>query len=145
VPNLKIATFNINGIRSRLPTLLTWLREVSPDIVCLQELKATDSAFPVAAINDTGYGAIWHGQSAWNGVAILARDADPIETRRGLPGDRSDRQSRYLEVAVSGLLIGCLYLPNGNPQPGPKFDYKLAWFARLDIAILPVRKRRASF
>ncbi|WGS55188.1 exodeoxyribonuclease III (plasmid) [Paraburkholderia sp. D15] len=129
--NLKIATFNINGIRSRLPTLLTWLREVSPDIVCLQELKATDSAFPVAAINDAGYGAIWHGQSGWNGVAILARDAEPIEGRRGLPGDQSDRQSRYLEAAVSGLLVGCLYLPNGNPQPGPKFDYKLAWFARL--------------
>jgi exodeoxyribonuclease-3 len=132
VPNLRLATFNINGIRSRLPTLLTWLRKAAPDIVCLQELKATDSAFPVAAINDAGYGVVWHGQSAWNGVAILARDTEPIESRRGLPGDSADRQSRYIEAAVSGLLVGCLYLPNGNPQPGPKFDYKLAWFRRAD-------------
>jgi exodeoxyribonuclease III len=131
VPNLKIATFNINGIRSRLPTLLTWLQEASPDIVCLQELKAIDSAFPVAAVNAAGYGAIWQGQSAWNGVAILAKGTDPIESRRGLPGDPADKQSRYIEAAVSGLLVGCIYLPNGNPQPGPKFDYKLAWFERL--------------
>jgi len=126
MPNLKIATFNINGIRSRLPALLTWLRDASPDVVCLQELKALDSAFPIAAINDAGYGAIRQGQSAWNGVAILAKGTDPIESRRGLPGDRADKQSRYTEAAVSGLLVGCLYLPNGNPQPGPKFDYKLA-------------------
>jgi exodeoxyribonuclease III len=131
VPNLKIATFNINGIRSRLPTLLTWLQEASPDIVCLQELKAIDSAFPVAAVNAAGYGAIWQGQSAWNGVAILAKGTDPIESRRGLPGDQADKQSRYIEAAVSGVLVGCIYLPNGNPQPGPKFDYKLAWFERL--------------
>ena len=131
MPNLKIATFNINGIGPRLPALLTWLREASPDVVCLQELKALDSAFPIAAINDAGYGAVWQGQSAWNGVAILAKGTDPIESRRGLPGDRADKQSRYIEAAVSGLLVGCLYLPNGNPQPGPKFDYKLAWFARL--------------
>lgn len=118
--NLRIATFNINGIRFRLPVLLTWLREVSPDIVCVQELKATDSAFPVAAINEAGYGAIWHGQSAWNGVAILARDADPIESRCGLPGDRSDRQSRYLEAAVSGLLVGCLYPAKRQSTTGPE-------------------------
>jgi exodeoxyribonuclease-3 len=131
VPKLKIATFNINGVRSRLPSLLTWLAEASPDIVCLQELKAVDSAFPIEAINDAGYGAIWHGQSAWNGVAILSKGADPIESRRGLPGDRADKQSRYIEAAVSGILVGCLYLPNGNPQPGSKFDYKLTWFERL--------------
>lgn len=128
---LKIATFNINGIRSRLPTLVTWLHEASPDIVCLQELKATDAAFPQEAINNAGYGAIWQGQSAWNGVAILAKDADPVESRRGLPGNPSDKQSRYIEAAVSGILVGCIYLPNGNPQPGPKFEYKLAWFDRL--------------
>jgi exodeoxyribonuclease-3 len=131
VPKIKIATFNINAVRSRLPSLLTWLAEASPDIVCLQELKAVDSAFPIKAINDAGYGAIWHGQSAWNGVAILSKGSDPIESRRGLPGDRADKQSRYIEGAVSGILVGCLYLPNGNPQPGPKFDYKLAWFERL--------------
>jgi exodeoxyribonuclease-3 len=131
VPKLKLATFNINGIRSRLPTLLTWLEKASPDIVCLQELKAVDSAFPIAAINDAGYGAIWHGQSAWNGVAILAKGSDPIESRRGLPGGHADTHSRYIEAAVAGLLVGCIYLPNGNPQPGPKFDYKLAWFERL--------------
>ena len=131
MPKLKIATFNINGVRSRLPSLLTWLAEASPDIVCLQELKAVDSAFPIKAINDAGYGAIWHGQSAWNGVAILSKGSDPIESRRGLPGDRADKQSRYIEAAVSGILVGCLYLPNGNPQPGPKFNYKLAWFDRL--------------
>jgi exodeoxyribonuclease-3 len=131
VPKLKIATFNINGIRSRLPALLTWLQEASPDIVCLQELKAIDSAFPIGAINDAGYGAIWQGQSGWNGVAILAKEVDPIESRRGLPGDRADKQGRYIEAAVFGILVGCLYLPNGNPQSGPKFDYKLAWFERL--------------
>lgn len=128
---LKVATFNINGVRSRLPILLQWLQHEAPDVVCLQELKAPDNAFPIAAIRDAGYGAIWQGQSAWNGVAILARGMDPLESRRGLPGDASDTQSRYLEAAAHGLIVGCLYLPNGNPQPGAKFDYKLAWFKRL--------------
>lgn len=127
---MKIATFNINGIRPRLPILLQWLKREKPDIACLQELKAEDGLFPVQQINDAGYGAIWHGQRSWNGVAILARGADPEESRRGLPGDVKDTQSRYLEAAVHGVIIGCLYLPNGNPQPGPKFDYKLAWFER---------------
>lgn len=128
---LKLATFNINGIRTRLPILLQWLEKEQPDIVCLQELKATDAQFPVAEIAAAGYGALWHGQQSWNGVAILARDAEPLESRRGLPGDPDDTQSRYLEAAVHGMIVGCLYLPNGNPQPGPKFDYKLAWFERL--------------
>jgi exodeoxyribonuclease III len=128
---LRIATFNINGIRARLPALLGWLEREKPDVACLQELKSTDSAFPVDAIREAGYGAIWHGQSAWNGVAILVRGGEPIESRRGLPGDPSDTHSRYIEAAVDGVLIACLYLPNGNPQPGPKFDYKLAWFERL--------------
>lgn len=128
---MKIATFNINGIKARLPRLLEWLAESEPDVVCLQELKAIDAAFPADALEKAGYGAVWHGQKAWNGVAILARDALPIECRRELPGDPSDRQSRYLEAAVKGLLVACVYLPNGNPQPGPKFDYKLAWFERL--------------
>ena len=131
VGTLKVATFNINGVRSRLPILLQWLEKEAPDVVCLQELKAPDDAFPIAAIHDAGYGAIWQGQSAWNGVAILARGMDPLESRRGLPGEPSDTQSRYLEAAAHGLIVGCLYLPNGNPQPGPKFDYKLAWFERL--------------
>jgi exodeoxyribonuclease III len=130
---MKLATFNINGIRSRLPALLAWLEREAPDVVCLQELKAPDAAFPAAEIDRAGYGAIWHGQASWNGVAILARDAQPVETRRGLPGDPDDTHSRYLEAAVDGLLIGCLYLPNGNPQPGPRFDYKLAWFERLIV------------
>src|SRR3974390_387667 len=128
---MKVATFNVNGIRSHLPNLLEWLQREAPDVVCLQELKATDEAFPVLAIRSAGYGAVWHGQKAWNGVAILARDANPVETRRGLSGDEGDSQSRYLEAKAHGVLIGCLYLPNGNPQPGPKFDYKLAWFERL--------------
>jgi exodeoxyribonuclease-3 len=127
---MKIATFNINGIRARLPTLLQWLEREQPDIACLQELKAGDELFPVQEINDAGYGAIWQGQRSWNGVAILARGADPEERRRGLPGDAKDTQSRYLEATVHGMVVGCLYLPNGNPQPGPKFDYKLAWFER---------------
>lgn len=129
--NLKIATFNINGIRARLPILLEWLETEAPDVVCLQELKAVDAAFPAADIQKAGYGAIWHGQSSWNGVAILARDMDPLEIRRGLPGNEKDSHSRYLEAAVKGVIVGCLYLPNGNPQPGPKFDYKLAWFEHL--------------
>lgn len=128
---MKIATFNVNGVRSRLAGLIEWLERDAPDIVCLQELKTPDSTFPLAEINAAGYGAIWHGQASWNGVAILARDTEPLESRRGLPGDDKDTHSRYLEAAVNGVLVGCLYLPNGNPQPGPKFDYKLAWFERL--------------
>ncbi|MDB5413825.1 MAG: Exodeoxyribonuclease [Rubritepida sp.] len=128
---MKIATFNINNVVKRLPNLLAWLGEAKPDVVCLQELKATQGGFPVEAIREAGYGAVWNGQKTWNGVAILARGADPVLTRRELPGDLSDTQSRYIEAAISGVLVGCLYLPNGNPQPGPKFDYKLAWFERL--------------
>jgi exodeoxyribonuclease III len=128
---VKIATFNVNGIKSRLPQLLLWLDRESPDIACLQELKADDSAFPAVAIRKAGYRAVYHGQRAWNGVAILARGTEPRETRRGLPGDPDDPHSRYLEAEVHGLHVACLYLPNGNPQPGPKFDYKLAWFERL--------------
>ena len=128
---MKIATFNINDINRRLPNLLAWLRSAKPDVVCLQELKCTDNAFPAAAIARAGYRAAWRGQRTWNGVAILARRKDPIVTRTNLPGDATDQQSRYIEAAVDGVLIGCIYLPNGNPQPGPKFDYKLAWFERL--------------
>ncbi|MFJ4454187.1 exodeoxyribonuclease III [Pseudomonas sp. NPDC089392] len=125
---LKIATFNINGIRSRLPALLAWLERERPDIACLQELKAADRQFPRQEIEAAGYGSLYLGQPAWNGVAILARDSEPLEVRRGLPGMQDDEQSRYLEAAAHGVLVGCLYLPNGNPQPGPKFDYKLRWF-----------------
>lgn len=128
---LKIATFNINGIRARLPILLQWLETEAPDIVCLQELKAADAAFPAEDIRKTGYHALWQGQSSWNGVAILSRDSEPLEIRRGLPGNEKDDHSRYLEAAVQGIIVGCLYLPNGNPQPGPKFDYKLEWFEHL--------------
>ena len=127
----KIATFNVNGVNGRLPVLLRWLAESKPDVVCLQELKAPQEKFPEAAIRQAGYGAIWHGQKSWNGVAILARGADPVESRRGLPGDPDDTHSRYIEALIEGTLIGCLYLPNGNPAPGPKFDYKLRWFERL--------------
>jgi exodeoxyribonuclease-3 len=128
---VKIATFNINNVNSRLSNLLAWLATATPDVVCLQELKSTNAAFPAAAIREAGYGAVWQGQPSWNGVAILVRGAEPVLTRRRLPGDPSDTQSRYIEAAVEGVLIGCLYLPNGNPQPGPKFAYKLAWFERL--------------
>jgi exodeoxyribonuclease-3 len=128
---LKIATFNVNGVKGRLPRLLEWLAESEPDIACLQEIKTADATFPIAAIEKAGYGAIWHGQPSHHGVAILARGATPLEIRRGLPGDESDRQARYLEAEVRGLTIASVYLPNGNPQPGPKFDYKLAWFERL--------------
>jgi exodeoxyribonuclease III len=128
---MKIATFNVNGITSRLPRLLEWLEESSPDIVCLQELKTSDATFPQLAIKGAGYGAIWHGQKGFNGVAILAKGSDPIERRRGLPNDPDDTHSRYLEASVDGIIVGSIYLPNGNPQPGPKFDYKLAWFQRL--------------
>ncbi|HRI53815.1 MAG TPA: exodeoxyribonuclease III [Pseudomonadota bacterium] len=128
---MKIATYNVNGVNGRLPVLLRWLAAAQPDVVCLQELKAPQDNFPEAALRAAGYGAIWHGQKSWNGVAILARGDKPLETRRGLPGDAADAQSRYIEAAIDGLLIGCLYLPNGNPAPGPKFDYKLRWFERL--------------
>ncbi len=128
---MRIATFNVNGISSRLPALLQWLEETQPDVACLQELKAPQEKFPEEAINQAGYQAIWQGQKSWNGVAILARGVAPQEVRRGLPGDDADEQSRYLEAAVNGVLIACLYLPNGNPAPGPKFDYKLGWFERL--------------
>jgi exodeoxyribonuclease-3 len=128
---VKIATFNVNGINGRLPVLLRWLEEAKPDVVCLQELKAPQEKFPETAIRNAGYGVIWHGQKSWNGVAILARGAQPAETRRGLPGDASDTHSRYIEAAIDGIVVGCLYLPNGNPAPGPKFEYKLRWFERL--------------
>jgi exodeoxyribonuclease III len=131
MPSLKLATFNINNVVKRLPCLLQWLAKESPDIVCLQELKAADNKFPAAALRDAGYGARWIGQPSWNGVAILAKGVTPVETRRALPGDPTDDQSRYIEAAVEGVIVGCLYLPNGNPQPGPRFQYKLAWFRRL--------------
>jgi exodeoxyribonuclease-3 len=127
---LKIATFNVNGVNGRLPVLLRWLAESKPDVACLQELKAPHESFPEAAIREAGYGAIWHGQKSWNGVAILARDLDPVESRRVLPGDPDDTHSRYIEARVYNILVGCLYLPNGNPAPGPKFDYKLRWLER---------------
>src|SRR5262245_7795737 len=128
---MKIATFNVNGIGARLPRVLEWLAESQPDVACLQELKSSDETFPEAAFADAGYGAIWHGQKGFNGVAVLARGAAPAELRRGLPGDPDDTHSRYLEAEVGGLIVSSIYLPNGNPQPGPKFDYKLAWFERL--------------
>ncbi len=128
---MRIATYNVNGINGRLTNLLGWLERAAPDIVCLQELKAPDDKFPEGPLRAAGYGAIWHGQKSWNGVAILARGARPVETRRGLPGDPYDTHSRYIETAVNGVIVGCLYLPNGNPAPGPKFDYKLRWFDRL--------------
>ncbi|MDQ6685451.1 MAG: exodeoxyribonuclease III [Pseudomonadota bacterium] len=128
---MKIATFNINGIGARLPRLLEWLEEAAPDIACLQELKTSDETFPQLAIEAAGYHAIWHGQKGFNGVAVLARGSAPRERRRGLPGDPDDSHSRYLEAEVGGVIVGSIYLPNGNPQPGPKFAYKLAWFERL--------------
>lgn len=127
---MKIATYNVNGVNGRLPVLLRWLQETAPDVVCLQELKAPQEKFPEQAILDAGYKAIWHGQKSWNGVAILSR-TEIQELRRGLPGDPDDEHSRYIEAMVNGIVIGCLYLPNGNPAPGPKFDYKLRWFDRL--------------
>lgn len=130
---LKIATYNVNGINGRLNVLLRWLQESAPDIVCLQELKAPQEKFPEDEINDIGYKAIWHGQKSWNGVAILARNEMPVEIRRVLPGDPEDIHSRYIEAKVHDLIIGGLYLPNGNPCPGPKFDYKLKWFQRLTV------------
>ncbi|WP_159799955.1 exodeoxyribonuclease III [Flavobacterium sp. MK4S-17] len=128
---MKIATYNVNGVNGRLPVLLKWLKEAQPDVVCLQELKAPQEKFPLEAINDAGYNALWHGQKSWNGVAILAHNIEIKEVGRGLPGDEEDLQSRYIEAMVNDVLICCLYLPNGNPAPGPKFDYKLKWFERL--------------
>jgi exodeoxyribonuclease-3 len=127
---MKIATYNVNSINARLPVLLHWLAQSKPDVVCLQELKAPDDKFPIKAIREAGYEAVWHGQKSYNGVAILALGEEPAEIRRGLPGDPDDSHSRYIEALVRGITIGCLYLPNGNPAPGPKFDYKLRWFER---------------
>jgi exodeoxyribonuclease III len=128
---MKIATYNVNGINARLPVLLRWLEQSEPDVVCLQELKTPQEKFPIEAIKEAGYDAVWHGQKSWNGVAILARGSVPLETQRSLPGDPNDTHSRYIEATVDGIHIGSLYLPNGNPAPGPKFDYKLRWFERL--------------
>ena len=130
---LRIATYNVNSVNARLPVLLRWLSETQPDIACLQELKAPQDNFPETAIREAGYGVIWHGQKSYNGVAILARGRDPVETQRGLSGDPNDLHSRYIEASFGALVVGCLYLPNGNPAPGPKFDYKLGWFERLAI------------
>jgi exodeoxyribonuclease-3 len=130
---MRIATYNVNGINSRLPVLLRWLNETKPDVVCLQELKAPQDKFPENAIMDAGYKALWHGQKSWNGVAILTRNLEAQEICRALPGDPEDMHSRYIEAVVNDVRIGCLYLPNGNPAPGPKFDYKLQWFQRLTL------------
>jgi exodeoxyribonuclease-3 len=129
---MRIATYNVNGVNARLPVLLGWLTQLEPDVACLQELKAPDEKFPAEALRAAGYEAVWHGQKGFNGVAILARGEKPRETRRGLPGDPDDAHSRYIEAVVGGITVGCLYLPNGNPAPGPKFDYKLGWFRRLN-------------
>ena len=129
---MRIATYNVNGINGRLDVLLRWLSEARPEIVTLQELKAPDERFPAEAIAAAGYEAIWHGQKSWNGVAILSRCGTPVETRRGLPGDPDPSHSRYIEAAVNGVIVAGLYLPNGNPRPGPKFEYKLAWFEALN-------------
>jgi exodeoxyribonuclease III len=128
---MKIATFNVNGVTARLPALLAWLEEFQPDVACLQELKAPAERFPAAALRSVGYEAIWHGQKSWNGVAILSRHSAPIERRRVLPGDPEDLHSRYIEASVGDVIVGCLYLPNGNPAPGPRFEYKLRWLDRL--------------
>lgn len=130
---MKIATYNVNGINGRLPVLLRWLEETKPDVACLQELKAPQEKFPIEAINNAGYHAIWHGQKSWNGVAILSKTDDLVETGRGLPGDPGDEQSRFIQADVQGITIGCLYLPNGNPAPGPKLEYKLQWFQRFAL------------
>jgi exodeoxyribonuclease III len=128
---MRIATFNVNSIGARLPNVVAWLEREQPDIACLQELKTADERFPALALKQAGYEAVWHGQTSYNGVAILSRGAAPVEIRRGLPGDPDDTHSRYIEADVGGIRVGCLYLPNGNPQPGPKFEYKLKWFERL--------------
>jgi exodeoxyribonuclease-3 len=128
---MRIATYNVNGINARLPVVLRWLAETKPDVACLQELKAPHEKIPEGAIREAGYGAAWHGQKSWNGVAILVRGGEPEDVERGLPGEPEDEQSRYVEATVRGIRVGCLYLPNGNPRPGPKFDYKLRWLDRL--------------
>ncbi len=128
---MKIVTYNINGIKARLPRLVEYLAEQQPDVVCLQELKTSDETFPEADIRAAGYGAVWHGQKSWNGVAVLAKGADPVERQRGLDGEPEDEHSRYLECEIDGTVVASIYLPNGNPQPGPKFDYKLRWIDRL--------------
>src|SRR5579864_1383464 len=130
---MKIATYNVNGISARQSALIRWLAESKPDVACLQELKAPQEKFPEAEIRNAGYGVIWHGQKSWNGVAILARGKDPVEIRRVLPGDPEDLHSRYIEAMINDVRVGCLYLPNGNPTPGPKFDYKLRWLERLTL------------
>ena len=140
---MRIATFNINNVNRRLPSLLKWLKRSKPDIACLQELKSMDAAFPREAIEAAGYEAVWQGQKTWNGVAILSRIGTPIVTRTALPGDASDTQSRYIEAAVQGVLVASIYAPNGNPQPGPKFDYKLAWLERLRRHAATLRKSGA--
>jgi len=141
---MKIATYNVNGVTGRLPVLLRWLKEEQPDIACLQELRAGQEKFPEKALQAAGYGATWHGQKSWNGVAILAKGANPVEMRRGLPGDPDDTHSRYIEAQIGELVVGCIYLPNGNPAPGPKFDYKLAWFKRLNAYAATLIKSRRS-
>ncbi len=128
---IKIASFNINGIKARLPRLLEWLEETRPSVACLQEIKTQDEGFPAAEFEKIGYHAIWHGQKGFNGVAILADGEKPVEVQRGLAGEPEDEHSRYLEADVFGVRVACIYLPNGNPQPGPKFDYKLRWMDRL--------------
>jgi exodeoxyribonuclease III len=128
---VKLVTYNVNGIKARLPRLLEYLAEQQPDVVCLQELKTTDDTFPAAEIEAAGYGAVWHGQKGFNGVAVLARGQQPVERQRGLAGEPEDEHSRYLECGVGDLVVASIYLPNGNPQPGPKFDYKLRWMDRL--------------
>jgi exodeoxyribonuclease-3 len=130
---MKIATYNVNGIRARMPVLLRWLQESKPDVACLQELKTPQESFPEEELKEAGYEAIWHGQKSWNGVAILSHIGKPEEIRRVLPGDPDDEHSRYIEATINSVTVGCLYLPNGNPAPGPKFDYKLKWFDRLTI------------
>lgn len=140
---MKVATFNINNITKRLPNLLAWLKEAKPDVACLQELKCTDDEFPAEALKRVGYKAVWKGQKAWNGVAILSRRGEPLLTATALPGDETDKQARYIEAAIDGVLIASIYLPNGNPQPGPKFDYKLAWFKRLESRALKLIKADA--
>jgi len=141
---MKIATYNVNGVNGRLPVLLRWLKESSPDVACLQELKAPNEKFPRQAIEDLGYHIIWHGQKSWNGVAILSRLGAPEERCRVLPGDPEDSHSRYIEAIVNGIVIGCLYLPNGNPAPGLKFDYKLRWFDRLRVHASKLLKEGVS-
>lgn len=141
---MRVVTYNVNGIKARLPRLLEYLAEEQPDIVCLQELKSSDDTFPEADIRAAGYGALWHGQKGFNGVAVLARGSDPVERQRGLSGEPEDEHSRYLEAEVDGLVVASIYLPNGNPQPGPKFDYKLRWIDRLrDRAAALLTEERA--